>query len=94
KGCYYFRFSVVDRPKVLARISGILGDMGISIASVVQKGRGRESSVSVVMLTHEAHEAKVREALKQIGSLDVISGETMVIRIEDLKTLEGLRDFI
>ncbi|MCD6199432.1 MAG: homoserine dehydrogenase [Deltaproteobacteria bacterium] len=94
KGCYYFRFSVVDRPKVLARISGILGDMGISIASVVQKGRGRESSVSVVILTHEAHEAKVREALKQIGSLDVISGETMVIRIEDLKTLEGLKNFI
>jgi homoserine dehydrogenase len=68
--------------------------MGISIASVVQKGRGRESSVSVVILTHEAREAKVREALKQIGSLDVISGETMVIRIEDLKTLEGLRNFI
>ncbi len=45
------------------------------------------------MLTHEAHEAKVREALKQIGSLDVISGETMVIRIEDLKTLEELRSW-
>ncbi len=87
--CYYFRFSVVDRPKVLARISGILGDMDISIASVVQKGRGsRDSSVSVVMLTHEAHEVKVREALKRIDSLDVISGETMVIRIEDLKNLE------
>jgi len=87
--CYYFRFSVVDRPKVLARISGILGDMDISIASVVQKGRGSgDSSVSVVMLTHEAHEVKVREALKRIDSLDVISGETMVIRIEDLKNLE------
>jgi homoserine dehydrogenase len=88
KGCYYFRFSVVDRPKVLARISGILGDLGISIASVVQNGRGKESSVSVVMLTHEAHEAQVREALRQIGSMDVISGETMVIRIENLKTLD------
>ena len=40
------------------------------------------------MLTHEAHEVKVREALKRIDSLDVISGETMVIRIEDLKNLE------
>ncbi len=90
RGCYYFRFSVVDRPKVLARISGILGDFDISIASVVQNGRGKESSVSVVMLTHEAHEAKVREALKQIDTLDAISGETMVIRIENLKTLDEL----
>jgi hypothetical protein len=40
------------------------------------------------MLTHEAHEAQVREALRQIGSMDVISGETMVIRIENLKTLD------
>jgi len=36
---YYFRFSAVDRPGVLSRISGILGANDISIATVIQKGR-------------------------------------------------------
>ncbi|NIA08299.1 MAG: homoserine dehydrogenase [Nitrospiraceae bacterium] len=87
-GRYYFRFSAVNRPGVLARIAGVLGDLGISIASVVQKGHGEEVSVPIVMLTHKANEAKVRQALKKIDALDVISGKTMVIRIEDLQTLE------
>jgi homoserine dehydrogenase len=86
-GRYYFRFSVLDRPGVLARISGILGDLGISIASVVQKGRQEEASVPIVMLTHEAEEARVRQAMKRINDLDCISDETMVIRIEDLEGL-------
>ncbi len=87
-GRYYFRFSAVNRPGVLARISGILGDLDISIASVVQKGHGEEPSVPIVMLTHRANEARVRQALKEIDALDVISGRTMVIRIEDLQTLK------
>ena len=86
-GRYYFRFSAVNRPGVLARISGVLGDLGISIASVVQKGHGKEVSVPIVMLTHRANEARVRQALKEIDALDVISGKTMVIRIEDLQIL-------
>ena len=83
KGRYYFRFSVLDRPGVLARISGILGDFGISIASVFQEGRSKERSVPIVMVTHEALEAQVRTALDEINALDVISGKTVLIRIED-----------
>ncbi len=87
-GRYYFRFSVKDRPGVLAKISGILGDRNISIASVVQKGRGEGSSVPIVMLTHEAKEANVRQALKEIDALEVVSDQPMIIRIEDLMSLE------
>ncbi|HID98580.1 MAG TPA: homoserine dehydrogenase [Thermodesulfobacteriaceae bacterium] len=86
---YYFRFSVLDRPGVLAGIAGILGDLGISIESVVQEGRGSEASVSIVMLTHEAEEVRVSRALKKIDALDVVSDRTVVIRIEDLQALEG-----
>ncbi|MGQ9745667.1 MAG: homoserine dehydrogenase [Dissulfurimicrobium sp.] len=86
-GKYYFRFSAVDKPGVLARIAGVLGEFDISIESVVQKGRRRDSSVPIVMLTHEAVDAKVREALKMIDSLDIVLGKTVVIRIEDLTAI-------
>ncbi|NPA94505.1 MAG: homoserine dehydrogenase [Thermodesulfobacteria bacterium] len=86
---YYFRFSVKDKPGVLAKISGILGKEDISIHSVVQKGRAhRSSSVPIVMLTHEAREGQVKKALKEIDSQDFILDETMIIRIEDMKALE------
>jgi homoserine dehydrogenase len=86
---YYFRFTVKDQPGVLSRISGILGDEQISIASVVQKGRGRESSsVPIVMVTHEAAEGQVRTALEKIDSQEFVLDRTMIIRIEDLKALE------
>ncbi len=92
RGRYYFRFTVKDQPGVLSRISGILGKEEISIASVVQKGRGPESSVPIVMLTHEASEGRVRAALAQIDREDFVLDETMTIRIEDLEALEDHQD--
>ncbi|MGA6927163.1 MAG: homoserine dehydrogenase, partial [Desulfosarcina sp.] len=80
---YYFRFDAMDRPGVLAAIAGILGNYGISLKSVNQKGRKTNGSVPVVMLTHRAREADVRRALSQIGELDVVVGDPMLIRIED-----------
>jgi homoserine dehydrogenase len=80
---YYVRFSVVDRPGVLSRISGILGEQGISIASVIQKGRRAEEGVSIFMLTHEAQEEKMQQALQQIDHLPFVLKKTMLIRIEN-----------
>lgn len=82
---YYFRFSAVDRPGVLSKISGILGDNNISIAAVIQKGRKQAGPVPIVMTTHKAKEMDVRRAIKKIDELDVILGSTIVIRIEDDK---------
>jgi len=79
---YYFRFSAKDRPGVLSRVSGILGDNDISIYSVIQKGREVDGSVPVVMLTHEAKESSVRRALEQLEHLDVLTDKTMTIRVE------------
>jgi len=78
---YYFRFSAVDRPGVLSRISGVLGRHGISIASVIQKGRREKGSVPIVMLTHEAREADVRRALSEIDRLEVVTAPTRLLRI-------------
>jgi homoserine dehydrogenase len=80
---YYFRFSAVDRPGVLSRISGILGSHDISIAAVIQKGRKEMGSVPVVMLTHEARERDVRLALAEIDKLQVVTAPTRLIRVEN-----------
>jgi homoserine dehydrogenase len=80
---YYFRFTAVDRPGVLSKISGILGERNISISTVIQKGRTKEGAVPVVMTTYKARERDVREALQAIDRLDVVLDKTVLIRVED-----------
>jgi homoserine dehydrogenase len=80
---YYFRFSAVDRPGVLSKISGILGDNNISIATVIQKARQEEGAVPVVMTTYRAREKDVRKALKLIDKLDIVLNKTIIIRVKD-----------
>lgn len=80
---YYFRFSALDQPGVLANIAGILGRYGISLRSVHQKGRTPEGPVPIVMFTHLSREKDVKQALTEIKVLDVVTDEPMLIRIED-----------
>jgi homoserine dehydrogenase len=80
---YYFRFAALDRPGVLSQISGVLGKYNISIAAVIQKGREVKGAVPIVMITHEAREANVRQALVEIDALPVVSPPAVVYRIED-----------
>jgi homoserine dehydrogenase len=82
---YYFRFSALDKPGVLSKISGILGNYNISIASVIQKGRMVGEAVPLVVLTHEAKEKDVKQALHEIDQLPVVMGQTMLIRVEGKK---------
>ena len=81
--CYYFRLAAADHPGVLSKVSGILGDLGISIQSVHQKGRRSNGTVPIVMITHRAKEQDVQKALAKIASLDAIPHEPVLIRIED-----------
>jgi len=83
--CYYLRFSAMDKPGVLSRISGVLGKNNISISSVIQKGRGTAAAVPLVMMSHEAVERDVRKALAEINKMDCVAGSTMVIRVEEGK---------
>jgi homoserine dehydrogenase len=80
---YYFRFAAMDRPGVLSKISGILGTYDISLRSVHQKGRKTNGSVPLVMVTHQAREADVKQALTEIRKLNVVGNEPVLIRIED-----------
>jgi len=80
---FYMRFSALDRPGVLSRISGILGKNEISISAVIQKGRKINGAVPIVMMTHEAKEENLHRALREIDRLHVILGKTIFIRVEN-----------
>ena len=80
--CYYLRVMAQDRPGVLSRVTGILGDHDISIASVIQKGRATAEAVPIVLMTHEAQERDMRAALAAIDRLPDVSLPTTMIRVE------------
>jgi homoserine dehydrogenase len=84
-GEYYMRFTVSDRPGVLAEIAGILGQQQVSIAHLVQDAPDDQpnANVEVVLLTHNAREAHVAEALKRIDALPHMRAPTRRFRIEE-----------
>jgi homoserine dehydrogenase len=85
RGRYYLRFSVLDRPGVLARIAGALGAFDVSIEQMVQDARGAttDAPVNVVMLTHQARERDVRAALTEIAALGHVVARTRMLRLEE-----------
>ena len=82
---YYLRVMAVDKPGVLSRVSGVLADHDISIASMLQKGRDEAAAVPIVMLTHEAIEGNMRRARARLGELDVVAQEPFCIRVEGVE---------
>ena len=80
---YFLRFNVQDKPGVLSKISGILGNHGISIESMIQRGRDEKGdAVSLVMMCHRSSEKNIQNALKEIEQLDVVCGKSNLIRVE------------
>jgi len=80
---YYFRFTALDKPGVLSRIAEILGNNGISIASVIQKEESPEKAVPVLMLTHTAKEDSVQKAVAAVNRLNVIRKPAVLIRLSE-----------
>ena len=81
---YYIRFTTLDKPGVLAKISGVLAKFGISIASVTQKEKKKAQVVPIVMIIHQAKEKDLRSALGIIGRLDMVKEKSVAIRIEEV----------
>ena len=79
---YYLRMSVADEAGVMARITSAFGKRNISIAAALQKGDGVNGYVPVVYMTHEARERDIRQALAEIGAMDVVETPPVVLRIE------------
>ena len=86
---YYLRIWVADQPGVLAKIGRIFGDTGISIAGLDQKEvDSSQGAAELVILTHEAVEANMQDAVRQMKMLDVVNRIDAFLRVEDLKEEE------
>ncbi len=83
---YYIRVTALDKPGVLAKISGVLGTRDISLSAILQHESEPDMPVPVVIMTHQAHEGSVRQALADIGKLDVVSEPPVCIRVVEERT--------
>ena len=82
---YYLRLRAFDKPGVLADITRILADSGISIDAMLQKEPSEgEEQVDIIMLTHETVEKHINAAIRKIEKLSTISGKVVRIRLEEL----------
>ncbi len=77
---FYLRLTAVDKPGVLAKVTTVLGEEGISIRALVQKPEHDPEHVPVIFLTHATKNSNVRKALKRIDAMDIIQAPTQVLR--------------
>ncbi len=76
---FYLHLAVADRPGVLGQIAQVLGDKGVSVKSVVQRGAGEDARL--VMVAHECLESRFAAALEAIDGLDVLRAPPRSIRV-------------
>jgi homoserine dehydrogenase len=79
ESAFYLHLEVADEPGVLARIAKILGDNGVSVKSVVQKGMGENARL--VMVAHPVAEGRFQSAVEEIGRLDLLRTPPRSIRV-------------
>ncbi|MBM3586137.1 MAG: homoserine dehydrogenase [Alphaproteobacteria bacterium] len=82
RGAYYVRFTVVDRPGVMADMTAAFRDAQVSIEALIQRGRNPGDTVPVVMTTHDTEEAALGRALARIAALKSTREPPRMIRIE------------
>lgn len=85
KGAFYLRLRVEDRPGVIADITAVLRDCGVSLRSMLQPTPARNDTapyVPLVLVTHQTSEAAMQDAVARIDALDVVADAPVVIRIE------------
>ena len=81
---YYIRMNVVERPGVLAEITRVLGDLEISIASVIQKEVDFTTlHAEIVLITNRAKESAIQKAISELGELEVVAEIGIMVRVED-----------
>ncbi len=81
QGAYYLRLMVLDRPGVIADVTAVLRDEGVSLQSMLQHGRAPGEAVPIVLVTHETNEAAMMTALARIAALPAVLEPPALIRI-------------
>lgn len=81
---YYIRTTVTDRPGVLGEITAIFGRHGVSLRSVIQRGRIKnEEEVGLVLVTHYTKEEQLQGAINEVKDMESVKEINNMIRIED-----------
>nr|WP_230975716.1 homoserine dehydrogenase [Acetobacter garciniae] len=83
-GAFYLRLAVEDRPGVIADITAVLRDCGVSLRSMLQHPAETDDApyVPLVLVTHQTSEAAMQEAVTRIDALSVVTDSPVMIRIE------------
>ena len=85
ESAFYLRMEALDEPGVMADVTRVLGDLGISIEAVLQKEPvGGSSVVPVILLTRSVNEGLIRQGIEKIEALDTIKKPVISIRVETL----------
>jgi homoserine dehydrogenase len=79
QSAFYLHLEMADRPGVLAAVTRVLGDQGVSIKSVVQRGLGENARL--VMVTHSVLESRLRAAVDQLGEFEFVRSVPRMIRV-------------
>ena len=82
---YYVRFSVVDKPGVLAKIAAIFAAAKIGISSVIQPEGHEGESVPLIFMIHDAPNAAMRKALEKISKLPAVKAKPVMFRVESFE---------
>jgi homoserine dehydrogenase len=79
ESAFYLRLQVADEPGVLARISSVLGESGVSILTVLQRGEG--VGARLVMILHRTPESLVRESLERLRAMPEVGADPVLIHV-------------
>ncbi len=80
---FYLRVTALDRPGVLSAVTGVIGRHGVSIESVIQRGRAgaQEEAVPILIVTHDATYAEMSAALAELDALPVVKKGSFLARM-------------
>ncbi|HWJ49404.1 MAG TPA: homoserine dehydrogenase [Solirubrobacteraceae bacterium] len=79
ESAFYLHMDVADRPSVLAAVTAVLGEQGVSIKSILQRGLGEDARL--VMVTHPVLESSLREAVERVGEFEFVRSTPRTIRV-------------
>jgi homoserine dehydrogenase len=82
RGAYYLRLMVMDQPGVIADVTSILRDCGVSLEAMMQRRHDPDKPVPVVLTTHATVERSMKQAVSAIAALKAVAEPPALIRIE------------
>jgi homoserine dehydrogenase len=80
---YYIRLTVIDKPGVLAKLSGVFGANNVSITSVNQRlGQSNSELAPIILITHVTSEKAINKVMEEIAALAEVERVESLIRVE------------